>query len=149
MGLIIGGIAERITSEGGRWVKAEWGGGGFWPHLDEGSWPTGLTVLAGQSLTQGLLPNNVARAACEVEFDLQPTGTATMRSIEFVNASSDTRRIYWLNSLGQRVLYRTLAAGQRYVQRSAEAHSWVVTDIIGTCQAIYVVGGLPGKAVLR
>lgn len=136
-------------AEGGRWVKAYYSGSETFPHLDEGSWPTGLSVLSGQSLTQGLLPNDAAQTACAAEYDLRPTDSTATTSIEVINASSGPRRLYWLNALGQRVLTRTLAAGERSVHLSPVGRSWVVTDTIGTCQAIYVAGNLPGRVVSR
>ena len=134
--------------EGGMWAKAVNSGGDTFT-LEEGAWPAGLTVLSGQSLTQGLLPHEAARASCVAEVDLRATGTAAARSIEFVNASPRPRQVHWLNGLGGRVLYRTLAPGERYVQLTPAAHPWVVTDGIGRCQTVVLASGIPTRAVLR
>ena len=134
--------------EAGLWSKAvNTGAGGF--TQEEGSWKSGLTVLSSQNLTQGLLPQDAARAFCAAEADLRSVGATGTQALEFINASSQPRQIHWLNSLGRRVLYHTLAPGQRYVQSSPGADVWVVTDSIGTCQAIYLAGEVPGKALLR
>ena len=132
----------------GLWSKAvNTGAGGF--TRTEGSWNAGITVLSGQHLTQGLLPQDATVALCAAEADLRSVGATRTQAIQFINAASQPRQIHWLNSVGRRVRYQTLAPGQRYVQPSPGADVWVVTDSVGTCQAIYLAGEVPGKAVLR
>lgn len=54
-------------------------------------------------------------------------------TIRFVNATSGTVGIYWLNYTGERVLYKQLAAGASYDQPTWNTHPWVALDGSGTC----------------
>jgi hypothetical protein len=57
--------------------------------------------------------------------------------------------VYWLDGVGRRVLYRTLGAGQRYLQASARGDIWVVTSGAGRCEGIYLTGDVPARVRLR
>jgi von Hippel-Lindau disease tumor suppressor protein len=69
--------------------------------------------------------------------------------IRFLNSSSVTQNVYWLNYGGTRQLYATLAPGQSYVQSTFLTHPWVVTDSSNACRAIYLPTVESGVAVLQ
>ena len=112
-------------------------------------WGSGLTVVSSQTLTQGLLPNDVVTASCADEHDLASRRNGASRSIAFVNSSGTTRQVFWLDGFGRRVLYRTLESGQRHVQASSGGDVWVVTNGAGRCEGIYQAGDIPSRAVLK
>jgi hypothetical protein len=53
---------------------------------------------------------------------------AVATSITFVNATSGSVDVYWLDYQGGRVYYYTLAPGQSYVQSTWVTHPWVAID---------------------
>ena len=71
----------------------------------------------------------IARADsnCAITQDHSITGD-TPSTIEFSNASGATVDIYWLDYVGQRVFYNTLADGQGYQQETWLTHPWVAID---------------------
>jgi hypothetical protein len=75
--------------------------------------------------------------------------TATPAAIEFLNASSITQKVYWLDYSGTPVLYNTVAPGASYVQGTFLTHPWVATDSSNTCRAIYLPTVESGVAVLQ
>lgn len=69
-------------------------------------------------------------------------------NIRFVNKTSGTVKIYWLDYIGKRVLYKTLGAGASYVQQTWLTHPWVAINAAGACigyviapKAEYVITG--------
>jgi len=87
---------------------------------------------------------------CNLESTLHSINGLLSQStaINFVNASSITENVYWRDYTGMRVLYRTLAPGQSFVQGTFLTHPWVVTDSSNTCRAIYLPTLESGVAVL-
>ena len=65
---------------------------------------------------------------------LRPVPTASRTTgaeteVLFVNASSETVRLFWRNPQGQRVPYATLPAGGEHRQHTFGGHVWEVTDL--------------------
>src|SRR5712692_668949 len=75
---------------------------------------------------------------CSQEGLLHSIEGATTTSIEFINQTSDSVNIYWLNYNGGRQFYNTLAAGASYTQQTYVTHPWVVTDSNNQCIAIFL-----------
>lgn len=73
----------------------------------------------------------------------------TLTSIQFINDTTSTVKVFWLDYGGQRVLYATLAAGQSYIQGSYLTHPWVITNSAGNCLEIYLPIARPGVARIR
>jgi len=48
--------------------------------------------------------------------------------IEFTNQSGNTRKVYWLNYDGKRVLYKELLAGETHSQDTFLTHPWLISD---------------------
>jgi hypothetical protein len=86
--------------------------------------------------------------ACSLESSLHSITGSQTAAIQFVNASSITQNVYWLNYGGARQLFATLAPGQSYVQFTFLTHPWVATDSSNTCRAIYLPTLESGVAVL-
>jgi von Hippel-Lindau disease tumor supressor len=57
-------------------------------------------------------------------------------SVRFVNRKQIMLKIYWLNYEGQRVFYRSLNPGERYIQQTYLTHPWLITDV--NDNALYV-----------
>jgi hypothetical protein len=72
----------------------------------------------------------------------------THATIQFVNATSHVRKIYWLDYNGQRRQYAVLPPGKSYSQATFLTHPWVVTDTAGLCLAIYLAALQTGRAML-
>jgi hypothetical protein len=60
-------------------------------------------------------------------------------AIEFANTSSHPRLLYWIDFAGTRQPYGVLAPGQSGFITSFITHSWVVTDLAGTCLGTVVI----------
>ena len=78
----------------------------------------------------------------------QPCG-GTLRStqsqkgvaVEFVNSSSQPRKLYWIDFGGMRRLYGTLQPGQRAPMQTYATHSWMVADNSDRCLGTIVIAG--------
>jgi von Hippel-Lindau disease tumor supressor len=69
------------------------------------------------------------------------SGLAT--SITFVNRSSETVKVYWLDFEGKRKLYETVPAGQQCHQPTFVLHPWVVTDARDHAWGLYFPDAQP------
>ncbi|HVS88720.1 MAG TPA: kelch repeat-containing protein [Candidatus Acidoferrum sp.] len=116
--------------------------------------PTGtiLTVGGSGDTTADLFgpgPSSTLPAyVCSLESSLRSINGTTTAAIQFLNSSSITQNVYWLNYGGTRQLFATLAPGQSYVQFTFLTHPWVATDSSNTCRAIYLPTLESGVAVL-
>jgi hypothetical protein len=103
-----------------------------------------LTICAG---TADAAP--VARMrSCDDEHDLVAQRSTRATTLWFQNRSGETRRLYWLNFDGARVLYSTLQPGERVEQQTYAGHPWVATNRDGQCIAIFVPTGRDGRVDL-
>jgi VHL beta domain len=65
-----------------------------------------------------------------------PTEAAGIRSIngdfstsvKFINNSLITVKVYWLDYDGKRKFYKSLQAGEQYIQETYLTHPWLITD---------------------
>jgi hypothetical protein len=65
-------------------------------------------------------------------------------SLKFVNKSSKTVKVYWLDYDGERVLYKTLEADAEYTQEKTYlTHPWLVTDEEDNAWALYYPDAQP------
>ena len=69
------------------------------------------------------------------------SGVAT--TLTFVNRSSETVKIYWLDFDGKRKLYETLPAGKKCDQPTYVLHPWVVTDAQDNAWGLYYPDAQP------
>jgi hypothetical protein len=77
----------------------------------------------------------------------QVQGATCSTYIKFTNSSSHTVYVYWVNSYGSEVLYKTLSSGHSYWQQTYYGHSWRVRSLSGallksftvnTCSYVYI-----------
>ena len=87
-------------------------------------------------------------SSCSLESGLRSINGTVSTSIEFLNRTSESVTVYWLNYQGTRVFYNTLDAGQSYVQQTYLTHPWVVIDAAGACLGIWLPADSPGAAVI-
>ena len=59
----------------------------------------------------------------------------------FVNNSSETLQIIWLNNNGNRETYDTLPPGDTYNVNTSIDQAWMIADASTSCQGIFVVNG--------
>jgi hypothetical protein len=78
--------------------------------------------------------------SCNITQDRSPSTATAATSIKFVNQSSRTLDIYWLDYNGARVLYWTLSPGQSYDQSTYVGHPWLAVDQDNICRG-YVIAG--------
>jgi hypothetical protein len=86
---------------------------------------------------------------CSQEYSLRSIESTTLTGIRFVNASTQSINVYWLDFSGQRLLYFTLAPGQTSAQGTYVTHPWVVTGSSGACLGIYLPAATFGVATIR
>jgi von Hippel-Lindau disease tumor supressor len=65
--------------------------------------------------------------------------------VTFVNHSTQTIRIYWLNYEGQRVLYKTLDPGEQFLVFTYLHHPWLITDADDNAWTIYFPEAQPRR----
>ena len=77
----------------------------------------------------------------------QVQGATCSTYVKFTNSSSHTVYVYWVNSYGNEVLYKTLSSGYSYWQQTYYGHSWRVRSSSGallksftvnTCSYVYI-----------
>jgi uncharacterized protein (TIGR03437 family) len=87
-----------------------------------------------------------ASSAAQVILPTLPCGQATTlyslnantpTTVEFVNTTAQTVLVYWLDYVGVRELYHTLAPGTSFVQATFYTHPWMITDVNNNCIAAY------------
>lgn len=61
--------------------------------------------------------------------------------IAFQNNSAGIRKVYWLDTNGERQLYRELKLGESYELGTYLSHPWVVTDADGNALGLYYPDG--------
>lgn len=61
-------------------------------------------------------------------------------TITWVNKTSKTIKVYWINYDGKRVYYESIAQGETFLQRTWESHPWIVLDSTGACRGFAVAG---------
>ena len=62
-----------------------------------------------------------------------------MVPVEFVNVSSQPRRVYWLDFAGARQFYGVMQPGQRAAMQSYVSHPWMMADASDTCLGTIVI----------
>jgi hypothetical protein len=83
-------------------------------------------------------PGSPMGISCDEEKNLRSLDTKNPTSISFTNKSEKTKRVYWLNHAGKRVLYATLKRDQFKSIQTYISHPWVVTNISDECEVIYM-----------
>ena len=92
---------------------------------------------------------SAAPVNCDQEKNLRSQAATDSTEISFRNRSSQTRRIYWLNFDGARVLYASLTPGQTINFQTYMTHPWLVTNDADECQAIYLPTTSPHEVDLN
>ena len=85
--------------------------------------------------------------SCAIEGTARSTGTQSTH-IEFANNSGATVNIYWLDGIGARHLYKTLAPFEGYTQGTSASTYWIATDSSGQCIALYLAASNVGRAIV-
>ncbi|MCB1659603.1 MAG: hypothetical protein KDI39_15400, partial [Pseudomonadales bacterium] len=81
--------------------------------------------------------DGVEEYACSGEGRIKSSSGASIY-MDFVNQRGSNINVYWLNSNGSRVTYKTnLLNTQTHNQQTFVTHPWLITDNTGTCIAIY------------
>src|SRR6188474_1971664 len=70
---------------------------------------------------------------CSNEPALRSAQPGAPVELSFRNASSDGRRLYWLDQNGSRKFISVIRPGTIYGQPTSATHSWVVTDEAEKC----------------
>jgi len=86
---------------------------------------------------------------CSLENSVRSLVFDTPTSIEFVNNSSQTVKIYWLDYSGTRTLYATLPAAASYVQQTFVTHPWLVATTNESCLGIYFPTAAASQVIIR
>jgi hypothetical protein len=104
----------------------------FWRYLCAVVLLAGTVVAAGRASAQTLQPLSPG-----FEPSVRSVNSNTPTSVEFVNLTSQTVDIYWLDFEGDRVHYASLPSRQSYIQPTYFTHPWVVTTRQGMGIAIF------------
>ena len=109
----------------------------------------GAPVSVIMTVTVNFTLDELTPRACAEEPSLKSATSSTPRTIRFVNASAAPKKVFWLDSSGERRLYATVEPQGTFVQPTFEGNSWLVTDARDQCTAIYLPIGHGGQATLR
>jgi uncharacterized protein (TIGR03437 family) len=100
------------------------------------------TLVCGVAQAQ----TNLSPLPCSEEGSLKSLNANVATSVDFVNQTTQTVQVYWLNYMGARVLYFPLAAGASRVQQTFVTHPWVIADTSNNCIEIFQPVSGPGVA---
>lgn len=94
--------------------------------------------------------NNVASArSCRRFGNIRSRDTRIPVRIRFINRTSGSRSVMWLDYQGRPKEYKRLAPGQSYVQQTFAGHPWMFTDGPGNCKELFVPGPNATRYVIR
>jgi len=94
-------------------------------------------VVAAPSTTRKPTPP-VTGSSCDSERELRSESGDVATTVEFMNESSRTVKVFWLDYSGTRVYYSTLSPRASIVQPTYVTHPWVVTDSNNDCIMVHV-----------
>jgi hypothetical protein len=88
--------------------------------------------------------------ACSNEIGAKtPGGRSDPAALTFKNETGETVRVFWLDTVGQRVPYMTLSSGSSYEQSTYANHVWVVTDLGAKCLRLVTAKAPASSAVVK
>lgn len=101
--------------------------------------------------TQGVTKAAIKTQGCDSESSAHSRflGEESATSIEFVDSTPRTRKVYWLDYSGQRQHYISLRPSESHVQRTFLTHPWLVTNSDELCIAIYLPTANPTRAIFK
>jgi hypothetical protein len=121
--------------------------------------PTSLTFTA--EAVGEEVPSDLTAMSCDLEGSIASQNSETPVSVTFVNNSSQTVSVFWLNTDGLReypfegggigVPYQVLSPGQSYVQQTFLTHPWILTSGTGEgeiCYGIFLPNANGGTATV-
>ncbi|WP_221329609.1 hypothetical protein [Actinoplanes sp. L3-i22] len=83
------------------------------------------------------------------EQTLRATDGGPQTRVEFVNETAQNVTIAWLGYDGERSVYATLAAGEKYTQDTFVGHVWIAAGPGGDALAVFQPTAQPARAVIR
>ena len=108
-----------------------------------------LPISLRASVASSAVSTPATPMSCDQEKNLRSQATTDSTQISFINRSPETRRIYWLNFDGARVLYASLTPGQTVNLQTYMTHPWLVANDVDTCKAIYLPTTSPREVDLN
>lgn len=86
---------------------------------------------------------------CRDEKVLNSKTDSRHATMDFKNKSGKTRKIYWLDYNGKRVLYKVMKENESFYITTYITHPWVITDSSGKCLEIHMPNNKNNKIVIR
>ena len=83
--------------------------------------------------------------ACSKEKSLNSKTDSRHATMDFQNESGQTRKIYWLDYHGRRVLYKVLKERESFYITTYFTHPWVITDSLGKCLEIHIPNNMNNR----
>ena len=117
------------------------------PRAAPSAGPTRIPSSAGQSTV--VVSTDLQALACSEAGALKSTATNDKTIIEFVNHSSKTILLYWIDYVGIRQSYGKLAPDELLAFNTYPTHPWLVSDASGQCIAIFLPAKKPGQALIQ
>jgi type II secretory pathway pseudopilin PulG len=94
-------------------------------------------------------PITASATSCSIEGTLRSVSTSPASTIEFLNKTANTIKIYWIDYSGARQYYVDLPPNQSATEQSYDTHPWVVTDAGGNCLDVFVAGKTASLATVQ
>ena len=91
--------------------------------------------------------SNLEESSCSTESTLRSTGNVAT-NVEFVNGTESPVNVYWLDSDGNRQLFKNLNPFEGYIQDAFVGDYWVMANSSGQCLEIYSPTKTLGRAIL-
>jgi von Hippel-Lindau disease tumor suppressor protein len=87
--------------------------------------------------------------ACAQGAGLHSMEASTPTTLEFINASSQTIQVYWIDYTGKPALPQTLDPLESSISQTFLTHPFMVTDLNGQCHGYYLPAKQPGRVIIR
>ncbi|MCG9890954.1 MAG: hypothetical protein MH252_07755 [Thermosynechococcaceae cyanobacterium MS004] len=102
-----------------------------------------------KSRLQSFQPQPVAATSCSSEAILKSTSSTSPTTIEFVNQTAKTLKVYWLDASGVRQYRFDISPNQTVSQQTFASNPWVVTDTSTNCLDVFVAPSTASVATIQ
>lgn len=93
-----------------------------------------------------IILNTPALTALRAVRPSRRTGEET--SVTFINKTSQSITLFWIDTEGRRQKYETIKPGEQYHRHTYGGHVWLVTDESEKPLAVFEAGDIPGTVVV-
>jgi len=117
-------------------------------------WEFSPTLLNGQpvpvimTVTVNFTLDELLPRSCADERSMRSPDGSGPATIQFINRTDVSRKVYWLDASGVRHWIQSVLPGETATQTTSVGHTWVITDAQDSCSAVFVADGKSTRAIV-